>query len=217
MHNWYANLLLDHRWLAKRKEALHYDHYTCQNCGRKNPEVTLCVHHLGYVTGWMPWDYPLTLLQTLCLGCHKKVHAGQKPHYVICITCGGLTPDSRANGRNDKHEWICEDCIQKQAVEEIAMKTAFVYLMKNTRNGFIKIGFSKNPKFREKTLQSEEPEIELLASIEGTIDLEKELHARFSAYRIRGEWFRLSEFEIEDAKQYVIFHHGSRKPSGGKL
>ncbi len=159
----------------------------------------------------------MTLLQTLCLGCHNEVHAGQKPHYVICTTCGGLTPDLKANGRNDKHEWICEDCIQKQAVEEIAMKTAFVYLMKNTRNGFIKIGFSKNPKFREKTLQSEEPEIELLASIEGTIDLEKELHARFSAYRIRGEWFRLSEFEIEDAKQYVIFHQGSRKPSGGKL
>jgi predicted RNA-binding Zn-ribbon protein involved in translation (DUF1610 family) len=61
----------------------------------------------------MPWDYPLTLLQTLCLGCHNEVHAGQKPHYVICITCGGLTPDSKANGRNDKHEWICEDCILK--------------------------------------------------------------------------------------------------------
>jgi len=169
------------------------------------------VRSIGYVTGWMPWDYPLTLLQTLCLGCHDKVHAGQKPHYIICATCGGLTPDSEANARNGKYEWICEACIQKQAVAEIARKTAFVYLMKNTRNGFIKIGFSKNPQFREKTLQSEEPEIELLASIEGTIDLEKELHARFSAYRIRVEWFRLSEFEIEDAKQYVIFHHGKKK------
>jgi len=116
-------------------------------------------------------------------------------------------PDSQISGRDGKREWICEECIQRLAIADIANKTAFVYLMKNTRNGYVKIGFSKNPQFREKTLQSEEPEIELLISIEATIDLEKELHARFSAYRVRGEWFRLSEHEIEDAKQYVIFHH----------
>jgi len=37
----------------------------------------------------------------------------------------------------------------------------------------------------------------------GTRDLEKECHYRFSAYRVRGEWFRLSEIEIEEAKEFI--------------
>lgn len=42
----------------------------------------------------------------------------------------------------------------------------YVYLMKNSRNGLTKIGHSSNPVFREKTLQAEEPEINLLHSAE---------------------------------------------------
>lgn len=80
---------------------------------------------------------------------------------------------------------------------------SFVYLLKNNRNGYIKIGHSKNPSFREKTLQSEEPDIEMIFQSPGTRDLEKECHYRFSAYRVRGEWFRLSEIEIEEAKEFI--------------
>lgn len=119
MHNWYANLLLDHRWLKKRKEALHHDHYTCQGCRRKSPDVTLCVHHLGYVTGWMPWDYPLTLLQTLCITCHEQVHEGQKPIYALCSRCLQAVPDADIMGRDGKHEWICETCLQKATINQL--------------------------------------------------------------------------------------------------
>lgn len=76
------------------------------------------------------------------------------------------------------------------------LRNGFVYLMRNTRNGYVKIGWSIDPKFREKTLQSEEPEINLLWKWQGTRATEAALHARFAAKRVRGEWFGLSESDI---------------------
>jgi hypothetical protein len=119
MNNWYANLLLDHRWLAKRREQLAIDRHKCLSCGRRYPEVTLCVHHTGYVPGWLPWDYPSCLLQTLCLECHNRQHEGKKPIYAICHLCKTLKPEEEINGRDEKHEWICETCIRKDIEQEI--------------------------------------------------------------------------------------------------
>jgi hypothetical protein len=79
----------------------------------------------------------------------------------------------------------------------------FTYLMLNTRNGFYKIGESNLPKFREKTLQSEEPEVEIYASFTSEICNEKILHERFSHKRIRGEWFSLSNEDLNYIKNNV--------------
>lgn len=68
-----------------------------------------------------------------------------------------------------------------------------IYLMFDTRTAYTKIGRSKNPKARERTLQSDNPLIELLGSIEAPVTVEKELHRRYADKRIRGEWFDLSE------------------------
>lgn len=59
----------------------------------------------------------------------------------------------------------------------------FVYLVRNIRNGLVKIGFSKHPLRREKTLQSQEPELETLALWSGTMQDERNLHKRFAAHR----------------------------------
>ena len=77
--------------------------------------------------------------------------------------------------------------------------------MRNKRNGYIKIGYtSKDPVFREKTLQSEEPEIELIFSFYGLpMKEEKNLHKHFDDKRIRGEWFKLSELDIYKAKDFL--------------
>lgn len=72
----------------------------------------------------------------------------------------------------------------------------FVYAMRNERNGYIKIGRSDNPKFREKTLQSEEPEVTLLFAYFVEPDRERELHEVFAGQRVRGEWFDLSEDDL---------------------
>lgn len=69
------------------------------------------------------------------------------------------------------------------------------YLMIDRSNGFVKIGKSANPRFREKTLQSEKPSIELLAICDD--DVELVLHRKYKHKRLRGEWFDLTHDELE--------------------
>src|SRR5690349_16258770 len=73
----------------------------------------------------------------------------------------------------------------------------FVYLMKNKRNGYTKIGFSSNPKAREATLQAEEPEIDLLHKKPDTTSDEVALHIRYAHKMVRGEWCQLTEEDIK--------------------
>jgi len=68
----------------------------------------------------------------------------------------------------------------------------YVYLLINCRNGLFKIGRSKNPLQREKTLQAEEPEILLIKYWAAEKAFENTLHKRYLTKRIRGEWFKLN-------------------------
>ncbi len=78
-----------------------------------------------------------------------------------------------------------------------------VYLMKNLRNSYMKIGFTtKHPQYREATLQSQEPEIELVKFWEATIDDERQLHSMFDKKRLRGEWFELNSNDIKKIEHY---------------
>ncbi len=81
----------------------------------------------------------------------------------------------------------------------------FVYLMLDKRNGLYKIGISSEPKYREKTLQSEQPKVGLVAKkkyinrkIAGAI--EKALHNVYHHKHQRGEWFRLDEEDLNELK-----------------
>jgi|GEM_PF-6182130 hypothetical protein len=73
---------------------------------------------------------------------------------------------------------------------------SFVYIMEDRRNGTFKIGRSKTPGKRERTLQSEVPEIVLRFSVPAADDHERRLHDRFDPKRLRGEWFNLTEDEL---------------------
>lgn len=92
---------------------------------------------------------------------------------------------------------------KKDTIEIYKDKICYVYLMKDTSNNYYKIGISNRPKYREKTLQSEKPTIELLISKKFPVrkmaeSFEKALHETYSESRIRGEWFDLTEKEIEN-------------------
>jgi hypothetical protein len=109
--------------------------------------------------------------------------------------CGSSTRrNSPANLQPDREEQ--GDCGHRQLRINQIPRT-FVYLMKNTRNGYYKIGRSKKPGYREKTLQAEEPEIVLEWKLEARPEDEKHLHQMFAKKRIRGEWF---ELEIDDVR-----------------
>ena len=71
-----------------------------------------------------------------------------------------------------------------------------LYLMRHT-NGLTKIGKSVQPKAREKTLQAEDPRLEMILCVEGQGHREKTLHRIFDELRVRGEWFRLEDRHVE--------------------
>jgi hypothetical protein len=86
----YYEKLKDKRWLDKRKEIMHRDGYRCATCGRKKK---LQVHHIFYVNGKLPWEYPEYALITLCSDCHKKWH---EDHGVLVKK--GFRDELRASG-----------------------------------------------------------------------------------------------------------------------
>ena len=82
----------------------------------------------------------------------------------------------------------------------------YVYLMKDTANGYHKIGISNHPEYREGTLQSEKPTIELVCARQYpsraiASAIESALHTAFAEKRLRGEWFELGENEVNDIIQ----------------
>ena len=52
----YSDKMKDPRWQKKRLEIFERDGWSCCRCG--DTESTLNVHHLRYVPGHDPWDYP---------------------------------------------------------------------------------------------------------------------------------------------------------------
>ena len=75
------------------------------------------------------------------------------------------------------------------------------YLALDKSTGYIKIGRSINPKNRIDALMNSNPSIVLLATAEG--DVEKELHIKYAHKNVRGEWFDLSNKDIDN----IIFEH----------
>jgi hypothetical protein len=141
----------------------------------------------------------------------KKLPEALNGNYLILIFDCTSTPEAYKTNItfNEKgvetesitHVDICQlekfPCILgiRKEKEKIPNKT---YLMLDSNTGFIKIGKSKKPQHREKTLQSEKPTIKILFIIDK--DIEKELHDEYSCNRVRGEWFNLTNRDIEDIK-----------------
>jgi hypothetical protein len=81
-------------------------------------------------------------------------------------------------------------------------RAGFVYLLKS-ETGHYKIGRTIDPKSRSKTFGIQLPfAVEFLAVIpaDDMISLESELHRRFDEKRLSGEWFNLSDDDIEYIK-----------------
>tara|TARA_R110000803_G_C11951411_1_gene317716 strand:- start:39 stop:1340 length:1302 start_codon:yes stop_codon:yes gene_type:complete len=95
-----------------------------------------------------------------------------------------------------------DEVIEDIIIEEPQIrKEPKTYLMKNRRNGLYKIGKSITPTHRERTLQSEEPEIEMVKVWEDNI--EDRLHKKYSRSRVRGEWFKLTNTQVK----YICVHY----------
>lgn len=81
------------------------------------------------------------------------------------------------------------------------MIQGYVYII-SSELGFYKIGRTKNVASRMTQLKSMPLKVELVHTIacEDELKFEKELHERFKDKRKSGEWFSLSEKDIEELK-----------------
>ena len=108
--------------------------------------------------------------------------------------------------RNVVKENVSQEELEEDIEPDTLQKECYVYLMIDTTNNFHKIGISNKPKYREHTLQSDKPTIELVCckayptrAIAEAI--ESSLHRVYASKRIRGEWFNLDASDIEIIKQ----------------
>jgi hypothetical protein len=75
------------------------------------------------------------------------------------------------------------------------------YVIEAVGTGTVKIGKSTNVGARMATLQTSTPsELRLVAVLKG--DIENNLHRRFAAHRLNGEWFRFDD-EIKSAIESI--------------
>jgi len=65
----YSDKLKDPRWQKKRLEIMNRDKWRCFWC--HNDKDQLQVHHIKYISGREPWEYPDAMLITLCKSCHE--------------------------------------------------------------------------------------------------------------------------------------------------
>lgn len=89
-------------------------------------------------------------------------------------------------------------CRASAGLKNVSSKrvTQKTYLMTDKKTGFTKIGTSANPLVLERTLQSENPSISLIAISEKNI--KKFLHKQYADKRVRGEWFALADDDISN-------------------
>lgn len=79
----------------------------------------------------------------------------------------------------------------------------YVYILFDERTCYYKIGKSINPLFREKTISSEIPSVKMIfISPLTNPETEKELHKIFNKKRIRGEWFKLNQDDINFIRNF---------------
>ncbi|WP_269235008.1 GIY-YIG nuclease family protein [Flavobacterium flavigenum] len=102
-----------------------------------------------------------------------------------------------------EHADFYRDFFNKNYKLERIKNSEYVYLMVNSDSGYIKIGTSINPHYREKTLHSQEPKIFLIAQWKCNKHVEKQLHEKFKDKRIRGEWFNLQLKDLKNIEEFM--------------
>lgn len=94
--------------------------------------------------------------------------------------------------------------LETENYTNLAPDVEYVYIMMNCDDFTFKIGQSKNPIYRERTLQSKQPNVVLLKAWQCDKKIEKELHKIYKKNRTRGEWFKLDFGEIGNINETII-------------
>lgn len=80
----YGEKLRDVRWKRRRDELLRASSYTCCECTvpLTSGTMDLQVHHVVYIPGLDPWEYPDELMVVVCEHHHRERQAIEQAIYV---------------------------------------------------------------------------------------------------------------------------------------
>jgi hypothetical protein len=101
---------------------------------------------------------------------------------------------------------------ERQKLQLILNEFTFIYLIRDGDTGYTKIGRSNSPKKRleqlikQDTLQATPNNYFLIAYWLDRSFVETNLHEAYKAKRVRGEWFDLSDEDMEDIRRIYIQH-----------
>lgn len=92
-------------------------------------------------------------------------------------------------------------------------KHRYRYAIRDSHSGLIKLGYSRDPLYRLRQLQTgSSAPLHLVhyTSVEGADQrlLETCLHRDINHLRVRGEWFRLSESDARSLIQWAVIRYG---------
>lgn len=66
-------------WVKYSAKVKNRDGNCCTSCGDSGDVTVLQVHHLQYIDGYKPWEYPISDCITLCQKCHSVEHRITEP------------------------------------------------------------------------------------------------------------------------------------------
>lgn len=83
----WLELLDDSRWQERKNFILLRDNHKCQHPKCKSRKHTsVQVHHIYYMPGRMPWEYPDEMLLTLCKYCHETENQRSRAEWYLIQT-----------------------------------------------------------------------------------------------------------------------------------
>jgi hypothetical protein len=205
-----------HQYKGKMKEV---DFYLSEDDINKLKDKPLCKIYIKHANGDSPFEEDVS---QSCDDEYSITKFGEIGLFQQYINLYGKALDTCINGdirdltkhiarrmgirEDEAMQLLCQQNVSSSKEVKIKYDYCYVYLMHDKRNGYHKIGISKTPEYREKTLQSEQPNIEMVCfkrypSRKIAKAFESALHDAYAEQRVRGEWFNLSEIDIEMLKE----------------
>jgi hypothetical protein len=170
-----------------------FDCVICRRCSMRLVEPSIDGIPLDDFHNRHDEDFWKAVLPLIGRPFERFVHPDQAPQHQCDSEYGAML--LRARRRRQERKRAAKKARNRVILED-GTEAVYLYLMVNSRNGLYKLGFSTDPFRRERTLQSEEPEVSLKWKIIGLRRDESTLHKRFAHKRVRGEWFQLDQHDV---------------------
>ncbi len=127
-------------------------------------------------------------------------------HKVNLVDDGGCDELLTAIGAENILKYMMIKSKSELKTKECRIENQKTYLIKDPKNSNYKIGISKNVNQRLRNIRVSNPLVHLICSCDDNI--EKGLHMLYENQAIEGEWYRLSDSDVDDIIEIMKHRKG---------